>query len=121
LIVPALLIELVVLGPAALDLGPELNGDVLLEALSFLLEVEDLVLELLDGFELSLSVGFLRLGTGRLSVEIDQARLDGVLLLLKAICSLLPVMRLLLGRLSLPLGLLDLLLQGRQLGLVFLL
>jgi hypothetical protein len=58
--------------------------------------VEDLVLELLDEFNLRLAVALDGLGLGRLRVEVNEACLDRVLLLLEPTRRLLPVMRLLL-------------------------
>jgi hypothetical protein len=60
------------------------------------LQVEDLVLELLDEFNLRLAVALDGLGLGGLRVEVNEACLDRVLLLLEPTRRLLPVMRLLL-------------------------
>jgi len=74
--------------------------------------VEDLVFELLNEFELCLPVALDRLGLGGFRVEVDETRLDRVLLFLEAAGRLLPVMRLLLRSLRLFLRLFNLLLKG---------
>jgi len=74
--------------------------------------VEDLVFELLNEFELCLPVALDRLGLGGFRVEVDETRLDRVLLFLEAAGRLLPVMRLLLRSLCLFLRLFNLLLKG---------
>ena len=74
--------------------------------------MEDLVFELLNEFELCLPVALDRLGLGGFCVEVDEARLDRVLLFLEAAGCLLPVMRLLLCSLRLFLRLFNLLLKG---------
>jgi hypothetical protein len=74
--------------------------------------VEDLGFELLNEFDLRLPVALDGLGLGGLRVEVDEARLDRVLLLLQPTRRLLPVMRLLLRCLCLFLRLFNLLLKG---------
>ena len=74
--------------------------------------MEDLVLELLNEFELCLPVALDRLGLGGFRVEVDETRLDRILLFLEAAGRLLPVMRLLLRSLRLFLRLFNLLLKG---------
>ena len=76
------------------------------------MQVEDLVFELLNEFELCLPVALDRLGLGGFRVEVDETRLDRVLLFLEAAGRLLPVMRLLLRSLRLFLRLFNLLLKG---------
>ena len=73
--------------------------------------MEDLVLELLNEFELCLPVALDCLGLGGFRVEVDETRLDRVLLFLEAAGRLLPVMRLLLRSLCLFLRLFNLLLK----------
>ncbi len=74
--------------------------------------MEDLVFELLNEFDLRLPVALDGLGLGGFRVEVDEARLDRVLLLLQPTRRLLPVMRLLLRCLCLFLRLFNLLLKG---------
>ena len=74
--------------------------------------MEDLVFELLNEFELCLPVALDRLGLGGFRVEVDETRLDRVLLFLEAAGRLLPVMRLLLRSLRLFLRLFNLLLKS---------
>jgi hypothetical protein len=83
--------------------------------------VEELITQGLDLLYLGLGVGFKRLSTGWLRIEVDHLSLDEVLFTFLAVGKLLPVLGLLLNGLRLFLALLDLLLQSLQLGLVLLL
>jgi hypothetical protein len=91
-----LILDLLLFEQPPLHLRPELHSHGFLKLGPLLLQVEDLVLELLNEFDLRLAVALDGLGLGGLRVEVYEARLDRVLLLLEPTRRLLPVMRLLL-------------------------
>lgn len=115
------LCEPVILAHLPLYLCLKLHGDGLLKLPLLLARVEESITQGLDLFYLRLGVGFKRLCTGWLRVEVDHLSLDEVLFAFLAVGKLLPVLGLLLNGLRLLLALLDLLLQSLQLGLILLL
>ena len=83
--------------------------------------MEEPITQGLDLFYLGLGVGFKRLSSGWLRVEVDHLSLDEVLFSFLAVGKLLPVLGLLFNSLRLLLALLNLLLQSLQLSLILLL
>lgn len=116
-----LLSEPLILAHLPLYLSLKLNGDCFFKLPLLLARVEEPITQGLDLFYLGLGVGFKRLCTGWLRVEVDHLGLNEVLFAFLAVRKLLPVLGLLLYSLGLLLALFDLLLQSLQLGLILLL